>query len=300
MPMPTPRVRAVFRVRHATSAATTPASSRGWSRSTRPSGRSSAGTTIAASALARLRGKLTYRPVVFELLPETFTLTQLQVTVAEAQVEEGERITREVLSRLGGGEVFSSSGLSRLALVGRGMHQRPGVYARAFRTLLEQEIDVSAVSTSGISINLWIPGEREAEAVAALHDAFTLELAGQGPVVQEFAGAIFQRALWSRGLTQGRYPLGDSADQALPLLVVHLQPAAARLEAREILWLDVCIGSQKEQQCTAVLGPQAKAPLLYDHQAADNLLHGCSLMIPVHQGNGCSIRRFRRAVRQFP
>ena len=36
---------------------------------------------IAASALARLRGKLTYRPVVFELLPETFTLTQLQRTV---------------------------------------------------------------------------------------------------------------------------------------------------------------------------------------------------------------------------
>lgn len=104
---------------------------------------------------------------------------QLQVTVAEAQVEEGERITREVLSRLGGGEVSISHGLSRLALVGRGMHQRPGVYARAFRTLLEREIDVSAVSTSGISINLWISGEREGEAVAALHDAFTLELAGQ-------------------------------------------------------------------------------------------------------------------------
>jgi hypothetical protein len=36
---------------------------------------------IAASALGRLRGKLTYRPVVFELLPEAFTLTQLQRTV---------------------------------------------------------------------------------------------------------------------------------------------------------------------------------------------------------------------------
>lgn len=36
---------------------------------------------IAASALGRLRGKLTYRPVVFELLPDTFTLTQLQRTV---------------------------------------------------------------------------------------------------------------------------------------------------------------------------------------------------------------------------
>lgn len=36
---------------------------------------------ILASALGRLRGKLTYRPVVFELLPDTFTLLQLQHVV---------------------------------------------------------------------------------------------------------------------------------------------------------------------------------------------------------------------------
>lgn len=36
---------------------------------------------IAATALGRLRGKLTYRPVVFELLSERFTLLQLQRTV---------------------------------------------------------------------------------------------------------------------------------------------------------------------------------------------------------------------------
>ncbi len=36
---------------------------------------------IAASALGRLRGKLTYRPVVFELLPDLFTLSTLQRTV---------------------------------------------------------------------------------------------------------------------------------------------------------------------------------------------------------------------------
>lgn len=33
---------------------------------------------IVATALARVRGKLTYRPVVFELLPRSFTLSQLQ------------------------------------------------------------------------------------------------------------------------------------------------------------------------------------------------------------------------------
>ena len=36
---------------------------------------------ILATAIARLRAKLKYRPVVFELLPESFTLTELQQTV---------------------------------------------------------------------------------------------------------------------------------------------------------------------------------------------------------------------------
>lgn len=36
---------------------------------------------IAATALSRLRGKLGYRPLVFELLPDRFTLTELQETV---------------------------------------------------------------------------------------------------------------------------------------------------------------------------------------------------------------------------
>jgi hypothetical protein len=36
---------------------------------------------ILATAMGRLRGKLKYRPVVFELMPETFTLLELQRTV---------------------------------------------------------------------------------------------------------------------------------------------------------------------------------------------------------------------------
>jgi hypothetical protein len=36
---------------------------------------------VLATAISRLRGKLTYRPVVFELIPHSFTLLQLQRTV---------------------------------------------------------------------------------------------------------------------------------------------------------------------------------------------------------------------------
>lgn len=52
---------------------------------------------VAASALARLRGKITYRPVVFELLPETFTLSHLQRTV---EALAGQRLHTQNFRRL--------------------------------------------------------------------------------------------------------------------------------------------------------------------------------------------------------
>jgi len=52
---------------------------------------------IVATALGRLRGKLKYRPVVFELLPETFTLLQLQCTV---EALTGMRLHKQNFRRL--------------------------------------------------------------------------------------------------------------------------------------------------------------------------------------------------------
>lgn len=52
---------------------------------------------ILATALGRIRGKLKYRPVVFELLPSTFTLLQLQ-RVVEALA--GVRLHKQNLRRL--------------------------------------------------------------------------------------------------------------------------------------------------------------------------------------------------------
>ena len=111
---------------------------------------------------------------------ETAGKTQLQLTLSEGDIEEGERVVKGVIQGMGGGDVEAQQGLSRLALVGSGMHQRPGVYARAFRALLDAEIEIFAVSTSGISITLLVKQQREEEALRALHDAFSLELQGAG------------------------------------------------------------------------------------------------------------------------
>jgi len=57
---------------------------------------------IAAQALGRLRGKIRYRPVVFELLPETFTLTGLRrVVEALSGVRVHPQNFRRLLDRTG-------------------------------------------------------------------------------------------------------------------------------------------------------------------------------------------------------
>ncbi len=52
---------------------------------------------ILATALGRLRGKIKYRPVIFELVPETFTLFQLQRTV---EALAGVRLHKQNFRRL--------------------------------------------------------------------------------------------------------------------------------------------------------------------------------------------------------
>lgn len=52
---------------------------------------------IVATAISRIRGKIQYRPVVFELLPDTFTLSQLQQVV---EALSGSRLHTQNFRRL--------------------------------------------------------------------------------------------------------------------------------------------------------------------------------------------------------
>lgn len=73
---------------------------------------------ILATAMGRLRGKLKYRPVVFELVPEEFTLLQLQRTV---EAISGHPIHKQNFRRLveGSGMVEEVRGKKSLAAGGR-------------------------------------------------------------------------------------------------------------------------------------------------------------------------------------
>ena len=96
---------------------------------------------ILATGLGRLRGKLKYRPVIFELMPEAFTLSALQRTVeAIAGVALHKQNFRRVVERTGLVE-----GLGRMDVETGG---RPAELFRFRRELL------AARAASGLSLPL--------------------------------------------------------------------------------------------------------------------------------------------------
>lgn len=101
---------------------------------------------ILASALGRMRGKLAYRPVVFELLPNEFTLLQLQ-RVAEALA--GIRLHKQNFRRtVVAGDLVEATG--RMESTGRG---RPAELYRFRRDVVRERAAV------GVSL----PGTRTPE-----------------------------------------------------------------------------------------------------------------------------------------
>ena len=96
---------------------------------------------------------------------------QLQLTVREDGLAEAMAIC-EAVAGPNGGSVHAERGLTRVSLVGSGMHNSPGVYARAFQALHDAGVEVHAVGSSAITITVLVDSENEEKTVRVLHEAF--------------------------------------------------------------------------------------------------------------------------------
>lgn len=86
---------------------------------------------IAATAIARLRGKIKYRPVIFEMMPAAFTLTQLQTTV---EAISGRHLHKQNFRRLvEGAELVEPTGGTSAVTGGR-----PAALYRFRRKIFEE------------------------------------------------------------------------------------------------------------------------------------------------------------------
>jgi aspartate kinase len=96
---------------------------------------------------------------------------QLHITVREDALGEAMAICNAVAGR-NGGRVEAHRGLSRVAMVGSGMHNTPGVYAQAFQALNAAGVEVHAIGSSAITISLLVDSKNEEKTVQVLHEAF--------------------------------------------------------------------------------------------------------------------------------
>jgi aspartate kinase len=80
----------------------------------------------------------------------------------------------EVLEPLQVGRVESNPEVGKVSIVGAGMRSHPGVAAKVFRTLGENEINIEMISTSPIKISCVIAADHVPDAVRSIHEAFDL------------------------------------------------------------------------------------------------------------------------------
>jgi aspartate kinase len=78
--------------------------------------------------------------------------------------------------------VVTDDEVGKVSLIGAGMRSHPGVAAKVFQVLGEEDINIQMIDTSTIKITCVIQGNRVNDAVRALHGAFAL---GEGGVEPE-------------------------------------------------------------------------------------------------------------------
>src|SRR3990170_2435360 len=109
---------------------------------------------------------------------------ELSFSVPEDDVPATRRALQRAQQSIGPIEVEEVSDLGKVSLVGAGMRSHPGVAARMFRTLADEEINLRLISTSPIKVSCLIARSDVERAVRALHLAFSLG-EGTNPAANE-------------------------------------------------------------------------------------------------------------------
>jgi aspartate kinase len=113
---------------------------------------------------------------------------EVSFTIAAEDLPAAKLALGPVVSDLGVAHVDTDAEIGKVSIVGAGMRSHPGVAAKVFQTLAEEEINIEMISTSPIKISCVIRADHVPDAVRALHGAFGLsaaEVQRERPIGQE-------------------------------------------------------------------------------------------------------------------
>jgi aspartate kinase len=107
---------------------------------------------------------------------------EVSFTIGTEDLRAAEQALGPVQADLGVVRIDTDRDIGKVSIVGAGMRSHPGVAAKVFQTLADEEINIEMISTSPIKISCVIRSADVPQAVRALHAAFEL---GEGGIEPE-------------------------------------------------------------------------------------------------------------------
>ena len=105
----------------------------------------------------------------------THGTTDISFTMPMSDMDQAEAIVRRVATEISATGVTHDNDIAKVSLVGAGMKSSPGIAAKMFRVLADENVNIQMISTSTIRISIIIPSGDMERAARALHTAFGLD-----------------------------------------------------------------------------------------------------------------------------
>ncbi len=131
-------------------------------------------TGVAAKVFSALAGNM----VNMDMIIQNTSLdgaTDISFTCPASDLPRAKEALAGVMDEIGAAGIDVDEDVAKVSLVGTGMKSTPGVSAKAFRTMGENNINILAISTSPIRLSMVIEAHEAQRAVQVLHTAFDLD-----------------------------------------------------------------------------------------------------------------------------
>ena len=102
-------------------------------------------------------------------------VANISFTVPQQDLPVALDLCRDYVGDIDGAGVVATETIGKVSLVGAGMKSNPGVAAKVFETLADNDINLEMISTSAIRISCVVPQAEVERAVVLLHTAFGLD-----------------------------------------------------------------------------------------------------------------------------
>ena len=102
-------------------------------------------------------------------------MTNITFTVPMTDLKKSLGVLEELKERIVFSKVLDEQNLSKVSIIGSGMRNQPGIAAKMFDCLSNNNINIEVISTSEIKISVLIDRNKTEAAVNALHSVFNLD-----------------------------------------------------------------------------------------------------------------------------